>query len=275
MDINEAIPYAWPFGWDSENMSREAPVVNRLLKAIIEKNVNEMNDLFSKGATIKGIDEATFERALFHMLGDYPVIKCLVEHGFIGAYGDYEYCQTCLEPAGYFWGILARAWVIGNMDVFKLLAQNGFGDMSICSNGEGYYGEELIIKRNDVQAAIILMENGYPRKEFLCERYMNRYPNSEVLGYLQLHPLIPRKTIMLDDFKFREIPLPRLEEPGFFNRKKVRQRNKILLQDYEDRVIAQERFKRELGIEKWNEIVNKKEESDNVLSMAMKEILDF
>ena len=42
---NEPIPYRWTLGWD-EGMVSPRPTVNRLLKAMIEKNANEMERLF-------------------------------------------------------------------------------------------------------------------------------------------------------------------------------------------------------------------------------------
>lgn len=41
------------------------------------------------------------------------------------------------------------------MMFFELLVRNGFSNMYICSCGEGYYGEELIIRKNDIKAAKI------------------------------------------------------------------------------------------------------------------------
>ena len=272
MSINDRISYEWPFGWNAEHMGKEEPEVNLLLKAMIEKNVYEMNRLFSEGATIQAIDKSTFERALFHLLTEYEVIKCLVDHGFIGMYGDFEYNDKCLEPETYSWGILARAWYLGNYVVFELLAKNGFSNMYICSCGEGYYGEELIIRKNDIKATKILLENGYSRNEFMD--YKNKYPDSDVITYLIEHPIIHRKTIALDRFRFKEIPYPKLEKPGFFNRKRIEESNSILLKDYEDRLEAQSRFKMELGKDKWQQISNYNRKMNALTSEVLKSIAD-
>lgn len=45
--------------------------------------------------------------------------------------------------------------------------------------------------------------------------YKNKYSESDVIMYLMEHPIIHRKTIVLDKFKFKEIPYPKLEKPGF------------------------------------------------------------
>ena len=40
MDINEEINYVWQFGWDKKGYGESRPIVNRLLRAIIEKNTH-------------------------------------------------------------------------------------------------------------------------------------------------------------------------------------------------------------------------------------------
>lgn len=272
MDINEKIPYKWPFGWNAEDMGQNEPEVNRLMKAIIEKNINEMNLLFSKGATIQAIDKSTFQRAIFHLLGEYDVVKCLVEHGFIRIFGDFV--DECIEPETYTWGILARAWYIGSYngkyDIFELLAKSGFSNMDFCSRGQMYYGAGLIVEKNDIRAALILMENGYDRDKFLG--YQNKYPGSEVIKYLINHPVIHRKSIALDSCKFSEIPYPKLETPGFFHRKRTQENNSLLIKDYEDRIEAQNQFKRELGESNWDKISKNKLESDKEFFRLLHEI---
>lgn len=270
MGINDEINYKWPFAW--KGMSSPKPTVNRLLSAIIEKDVEKMECLFSQGATIEGMDESTFQRALFHLLGETPVIKCLVKHGFIRIYDNYKIPEKCIEPESYFWGIPARAWYLGNYEVFELLVQNGFGEMFICSKGEGYEGVELIAKKNDIRAAKILLENGYPRWEF--EREANRWPDSSVVRFLQENPVVHRKSFVLDYFKFKTIPKPQLETPGIFNRKKVEKRNAIIMEDYKDRLSAQNRFIESIGRERWKNIVKEKEEGDELITQVMMDILE-
>lgn len=269
MGINDEISYQWPYAWDADNMASEKPVVNRLLKAMIEKDIVEMEKLFSLGATIEEIDEASFQRALFHLLGDYPVIKCLVDHGFVGYYYPYMYMDKCVEPETYFWGITIRAWYLGNYDVFELLARNGFGKLYLCSKGEDYEGEELIIRRNDVRATLILLENGYPREKFMW--YKDKYPNSKVIQFLEANPVIHRQSGVLDPFKFSKIEKPRMKEAGFFNRTKIEKENAILIEDYEDRILAQKRFIQMIGEQNYNNIVKKNEETEKEVSQMMTE----
>lgn len=77
MDINEPISYRWTLGWDEEGMISPKPTVNRLLKAMIEKNVGEMERLFQQGASLKKTDKETLRRVFYHVLDDYDVVACL------------------------------------------------------------------------------------------------------------------------------------------------------------------------------------------------------
>ena len=58
---------------------------------------------------------------------------------------------------------------------------------------------------------------------------MQLYPNSQVTYFLKQNPVIKRKTLALDCFKFKAIPKPQLKKEGFFNRKEIRRENEILM----------------------------------------------
>lgn len=252
MDINEAISYQYPFEWYIDSKS---PIVNRLLKAIIEKDSSQMEKLFLSGATLKEMDQFTFRRTLYEVMEEYPVIKCLVDHGLSNIYSAYTRydldCswayEECFDPGGYLWGLLARAIHVRNYSVIELLAQNGFGSLGFCSyydNGQGGNGLQWI--RGDIKVVEILLENGFPRERI--EQY--RYISNDVIQYLNNHPLIHRKTLGLDPYKYCEIKKPRLENPIFF-RKAAQERNAFLMEDYNDRVAAQIRLRESLGEQVW------------------------
>lgn len=239
MGINDVIPYDWKLGWDSGGMSSPKPKVNNLLKAIIEGDVKQMHSLFGQGATLKGIDKQTFERALYHVLDDYGTVKCLVDHGFTALYGDFQYYK-CYGPDCYPWGLAARAWFLQAYDVMELLAGQGFEELNFCIGGKKYGCRQLIFQKNDVRAIRILLENGYLRD--MLFREMNAYPDSKVTLFMQEHPFIKRKSAALDNGKYHTIPKPELEKEGLFNRKKIQARNQLLMLDYQDRVNAQKRM---------------------------------
>ena len=269
MDIDAEIKYDWKYGWDVENMSEPRPKVNLLLKAMLERNIDEMEDVFRQGATLQKADKATFERAVYHILDDYNVVKCMVRHGFVGYCGDFAHFK-CYGPDAFPWDLMARAWYLKKYDILELLAAQGFEGLGYCINGEGEDVDRLMVIQGDVKGVKILLEYGYPREQF--EYYQLRYPNSAVIHYLHDNPVVKRKIGVLDPWKYRTIPYPALVKLGLFNRKKGMQRNQELLLDYEDRVEAQKKFKERIGVANWNSIVKYNEELSRKINTA--EILD-
>ena len=160
MSINDPINYQWQWGWDG--MSDSKPTVNRLIKAMLERNIGEMERLFSVGAAWEACNENTFGRTLFIVMDDYSLIKCLVKHGFTAIYTEGSNKQ-CYDSQGYCWGYIGRAWTVKAFDVMELLAQNGFNNMIIHHNNNGDYVnlDEVSFMYNDIRTAKISeMENG-------------------------------------------------------------------------------------------------------------------
>lgn len=267
MNINGQIAYEWRLGWSG--MSEPKPVVNRLIKAILEKNVPEMERLFACGAEIKACNEGTFGRTLFYVLNNYAVINSLVQHGFtaIYPYSGFRDNFECYDSDGYCWGCLGRAWRLGAYDVVRLLAQNGFKATQIHYKGDVYYVEELVFANDDIKTTKILLENGFFRKTI--EEISSRYPNSKVTYFLQENAVIHRETIALSNFKYSEYPKPKLKKPGLFNKKRVKAYNDMLMADYYDYIRAHNQFVNSIGVEKWKNICRKLEQDTEFLSYAM------
>ena len=122
-EINEPIAYNWTLGWSVDGMSNPKPIVNRLLKAIIEKDICQMENLYRKDATLEEANKETFERILYHVIDTYDVINWLVQHGM-----SCDVFSYCIEPDGYIWGLMARAWYLHAYDVMDLLAYHGFNE---------------------------------------------------------------------------------------------------------------------------------------------------
>lgn len=241
-NINAPIPYHWTFGWSVENMSNPKPVVNRLLAALIDGNIQNLDNLYRQGATLKETDEATFRRILYHIIDNFDVINWLLHHGMTSDNSD-----ECIGPDGYIWGPIARAWYVKAYDVMELLAYYGFERMSYCINGEAWYIDELIFKYNDIKGVKILKEHGYIEDVNYVYGYpysvlRQKYPNSKVTAFLNNNPLITRKSVGLDPCSFHEIPKPKKESVGLFHRKETIRRNEIAIADYNDRVRAQKEY---------------------------------
>ena len=273
MDINAPIQYEWKLGWDRDGMSSPRPTVNPLLKAIIEKDVDCMEYLFRKGARLEKANKETLERVVFHILDDYNVVSCMVKHGFHGFYGNFVYFE-CVAPDAYIWKPLARAWYLNSYSVFELLARCGFSNqLWFCIGGEVTYDvEKLIVEKNDLRAAKILLEYGYPRQSF--EFLRNKYPDSKVIQYLDEHPVLNRKLLSLDDCRFRVIDEPKMEKVGLFNRKRVEKRNNEVMADYMNRLQAQKNLRKLLGEEMWKRVVKDRKLLDEAMDEIVKEMLN-
>ena len=71
-----------------------------------------------------------------------------------------------------------------------------------------------------------------------------KFPNSKVTAYLNNNPLIKRKSVGLDDFRFHKIPKLNLEKVGIFHRKETIRRNENRTADYNDRIRAQKEYRK-------------------------------
>ena len=273
MDINEPIQYFWKWGW--AGMSEGKPIVNRLLKAMLDHDVVEINRLFSRGARLSKCNQDTLGRCLFIVMDDYDVIKTLIDHGFSALYYDSEFSEedTCYDGEGYCWGYPGRAWYLQAYKVFELLVQNGFKNMSFFSKGEVYSVDRVIFKKNDVNIAKILLENGYSRKEM--ERFAEKNPNSKVSLFLEKNPLVPRKTIAISDYKYREYPKPEIVKPGILFRKMIQQENELLLADYNDFISTQKKYIESIGYETWVQTVAEIDSRRTDLAKLMIEMADL
>lgn len=252
--INEPIYYNWKLGW-GDGIGSSQPIVNPLLKAIIEKDVNEMDRLFAAGASLKKCDQTTFRRALFHVIDSYPVMCRLVKHGFSRIGHDIDSLgnngindQECLTPGGYRWGVIARAYYLGAYDVMDLLASHGFNHFNCYT--EGWADSEdmdyVIFKKDDRKAIQILLENSY---DIGVGPFYRRCYEKYVIN----QPQVRRKSIGLEDNIFRITPQMRSLEkvPLIFGRKEAIYRNSRRREDYEDRVRAFNEFKATYGSEEY------------------------
>ncbi len=157
--------------------------------------------------------------------------------------------MSVLVRTGICEGPIARAWYVKAYDVMELLAYYGFDKMSFCINGEGWYIDELIFKCGDLRGIKILKEHGYMEDENYVYGYpysvlRQKFPNSKVTAYLNNNPLIKRKSVGLDDFRFHEIPKLNLEKVGIFHRKETIRRNEYRTADYNDRIRAQKEYRK-------------------------------
>lgn len=277
MDINEPIPYRWTLGWD-EGMVSPRPTVNRLLKAMIEKNASEMERLFQQGASLKKTDKETLQRVLYHVLDDYDVIACLVRHGFTSRYGamimrsDYYADDECWSPYAYSSGLPGRAWSMKSYKVLKLLVDQGFEEMSFSIKDQFYDAEVLSYEREEIGVVKLFLENGRSIEHYEIHNFFRRYPTNKITKFLEGYPLIKRRSALLDPLLFEKIPEPQLVKIGFFGKKVAQEKNNRILADYNDRVATQKKFIEQAGIDAWKREVKFNKDFSAELANMVEEI---
>ena len=254
-NIDKAIPYNWTLGW--KYIGQEKPIVNLLLKALLEKNINEIEKLEREGASLRECDKKTLQRVIFHVANNYPIMKWLVDHGMSRIANDIDEVgdngingEECISDNGDICGIAARACLLKAYDVFDLLCANGFSDFCFFSNnGKRKYVDFIAFETGNETVINILLSNGYIITD---KEYYERY----VLSRKQ----IKRKSIGLDDSKWGKIPSPKYEDvPLIFGRKEVLVRNIRIREDYEDRIRAHNEFINKFGRKRWEKYVMEKD----------------
>ena len=277
MDVNEPISYRWTLGWD-EGMVNPKPIVNRLLKAMIEKNVTEMERLFQQGASLKKTDKETLQRVLYHILDDYDVVACLIRHGFTSRYGamitksDYYADDECWSPYGYGSGLPGRAWSMKSYKVLKLLVDQGFEKMDFSIKDQFYDAEELSYKNEEINVVKLFLENGRLPSHYETFSYFRNYPNNKITKFLTGYPVINRRSVLLDPCLFKKIPEPQFVKVGIFQRNEAKQKNERILADYENRVAAQKNFIEMIGKDVWEKQVKYSEEINQIMIQTSKKL---
>ena len=124
-DINAEIKYDWKYTW--EGVSEEKPEVNLLLKAIIEHDIGQLEDLYKQGATLEKCNKTTLQRILYEVMDDYKMIEWLVKklHGgsafrHLDMYGDYQ-------PEHTMWGHMTYLICCVHMDMQTLIGMKKGG----------------------------------------------------------------------------------------------------------------------------------------------------
>lgn len=238
MDINSPINYPFPYRWDSDGMPGR-PVVNRLMKAIIEENISEMYSLVRNGASILLLEQGTLGRVLYYKITNYDIAKFFVDCGARGYFDGFDNAMynECYDDYGYTCGGTALAYYRNAKDVFKLLAENGFDKTSLCFDGADLIDLLDLIKQNDdADSLLVLLENGFSRRDI--EWAMRNSSANRCKTLLANNPVIHRKTAALESNLTSAIPEPHLKTPKFLHKKE----NDILIADYKDRLDARKRL---------------------------------
>lgn len=155
MNINAEIKYKYPYKWDYENTGGR-PIVNLLLKALLERDFNGAQTYIQHGASLQEIDETTLKRSLYVFLNDYKRMEFLCKNGFNGILFPHI---NCIDQNGYCHDLTDLTYELQNWDVLDLLFANGFDpslDIKLAS----------VVQKNATLIDLIL-SHGYPKEYFL------------------------------------------------------------------------------------------------------------
>lgn len=242
----------------------QEPVVNPLIKAIIEHDYASMDNLYTNGARLSSCHEETLQVALFYSIDDYRTMSWVIDHGLYGrlnarnARSDWL-CRECVDSDGYSWDLLSRAWFVDAYDVMELLIERGLGEQfpQYCMRGVGFKLLYQMFKQQDIKGVRLLRAHGYQLKPWdpSVNHYnllKEEYPNSLVVCDIENHPLVTRKGFGMDVHFLTaargSIKAPKLRQVRFLHRKEDQRWNELESADYADRVRAQKEFSKRLAL---------------------------
>lgn len=284
MGINDTINYSFPYAWNQENMS-STPKVNLLLRALIERNYREAQELLNSGATFHAIDNETFRRCLFEFVEDYKLMKFMIDNGFTGidAYcypSIFKEDSECIDPAGYLWSLVGRAYVLGKKNVMELLFTNGFKGTKFYWKGNYYFIPRYAMKNDDIGLIQLLLSHGYPKKKLIDSLNYGERDYSKAYMYVMSNPTIQWKSYGLGEIA-GEVPVPEKPEFSRFTFKKKKQQlmadyNKSMI-NYQMEVEAKEKYIKTISkkdLEKYYEDKKAEEEFKKIEDQVFADLLE-
>ena len=269
-NLDATISYNWKWSWKISGK----PVVNRLMKAIIEQNIQEMYSLVQKGAHIEALEEYTLGRILYINIKSFDIFKFFIDNGCRGYWDDKKssLLNNVLNENFYNSSPMSMAYYREAYDVFELLIKNGYGnDYLTDRNNECINFLKLIMERQDINAIKILMDHGFNRNEILERGYYDKYIGTPCYEFLRQNIPYHRKSFVINTKLMYTIPQPELEKPRLFNRKKVENKNKALIDDYQDMLRVQKEFMDSLSPEQ-RQYVLERPKRDKIFLDAMRNV---
>lgn len=265
MDINSSIKYNYPYAWNEMSGS---PKVNMLLAALIKNDIIEAERLIKAGASLKAIDNRTFEHALFHILKSFETVKFMTKHGF--SHIAFPHIK-CIDGGGYMWDLTGRAYVLNKRGVLELLFSKGFEPGQFWINDNTYQLCNYAMRNNYTDLIDILLSHGYPKERLINEISYYARKNDDACIYVNNAIVLNWKSYGLGDLK-REIPRPTLPQPAFFMTKRKKERYELQKESYEQEIAIRNKYLSSLAAEEKKQIATK-DEFDKMVSQAMQEVI--
>lgn len=224
-----------------------------LLDALNARNYDRAKDLIQQGKRFHDIDEIAYETALYFYLSDYKMMKFLTENGYNIFFFPHPGCR---DERGRMWGILARAYALGEYKVMELLFGAGF---NVHGSNERYWVEGdgapyplwkgLFLGKFDKKLIDIMLSYGCPAIEF-----DDPYYDERVRDYIHSKPKVKLKSYSLGPWN-EEIPVPEAPRFTIFTSRSMRDYlNKEYereMQEYQEKTRVQKEYIDGITTEEW------------------------
>lgn len=263
MDINQQINYKYPYRWDNKGMPGK-PIVNRLLKALIEDNLSEAQRLINAGASLQKIDNTTFEHSLFHLLENYKTVKFMTDNGLNHIFFPY---LKCLDGGGYQWDLTGRAYYLNNRNVLELLFSKGFEPGQFWKGDNTYYIDKYAMQNHNTVLIDIMLSHGYPKRSLLSTTNYG----TEAYQYVENAIVMNWKSYGLGDLD-REICRPNPPKFEFLMTKRKRERYEMQKKSYLLELAARQKYISNLT-DAERKAIAKNKEIDKITTQAMLDII--
>lgn len=208
-NLDAPIYYNFPWSWSESCLGRK-PVINPLMKAIIEQNISEMYSLINRGAKIEALDRLTLQKTIWYHIKNIKIFQFFIDNGARGYYQQGYFVndkisrliENCVNDHrdGYSAATVAWAYYCGAYDVFELLLSNGYFGKNICFDGAKNQSTDLIkviFERNDVNTIKMLMEYGCPRSEIDNGYNAYHYSDNPCYQYVMNNIVYHRKSYVI------------------------------------------------------------------------------
>ena len=224
-----------------------------LLDALNKRDYDKAKELIRQGRRLHEIEGDIFETALYFYLTDYKMMEFLTENGYNIFFFHHSGCR---DDRGRMWGILARAYVLGEYRVMELLFSAGF---SVHGSNERYWveGHEapyplwkgLFLNKFDKKLIDMMLSYGCPANKFDNPDYDKR-----VRDYIHGKPQIELKSFSLGPWN-EEIPVPEAPRFSFFtlrsSRDYLNKKYEQEMQEYQEKTRVQKEYVDKITVEEW------------------------
>lgn len=253
-------------------------MVDVLLDALNKRDYGKAESLIQQGKRLHDIEEYAFEKALYNYLADYKMMEFLTQNGYNRFFIPHP---KCWDERGRGWGVLARAYVLGEYRIMDLLFGAGFNMFigNVGGSSEQYWVEGrdvpyplwkgLFFHRFDKKVIDMMLSHGYPAVNLDDPDYDQR-----IRDYIHGKPQIKLKSFALGHWQ-EELPVPKAPRFVFFTSRSTKdylnKQYEQEMQEYEEQSKIRKKYIDGITKEEWKAL----EEQKKISLMATQAMANF